>query len=73
MAYTHTFIFKLGDGSNYINGELGIEEGELVYKVTGTSQPLKANLIDDFRYFTDQVKDMALEYGGLKEVSVKEK
>lgn len=73
MAYTHDVKFRLGDGSSFMDGELGIEAGELVYKITSTSQPLKANLIDDFRQFTDHVKKMALEYGGLKEVSIKKK
>jgi len=70
MAYTHDIKFRVGDGSNFMDAELGSENGDLVYKFTGTSQPLKDDLIDDFRQFANHVKDMSDKYGGIKEVSI---
>jgi len=70
--YTHKIVFKAGDGSQYLNADIGIVDGELIYKFTGTSQPLSDNLIDDFRDFSNLIKDIAIEYKGIKEISVKE-
>jgi len=71
--YTHNIKFRVGDGSQYMDAELGIEAGDLIYKFTGTSQPLNDNLIDDFRKFANQVKEMAIKYDGIKEVSITKK
>ena len=72
MAYTHEIKFQVGDGSDYMEADLGIEDvtGDLIYKFTGTSQPLRDDLIDDFSVFANQVKDMAEKYGGIKNVSI---
>ena len=72
MAYTHEIKFQVGDGSDYMEADLGIEAetGDLIYKFTGTSQPLRDDLIDDFRQFANQIKLMAEKYGGIKNVSI---
>jgi len=70
--YTHKIKFQVGDGSNYLEADLGVdaETKDLIYKFTGTSQPLRDDLIDDFRQFANHVKDMSVKYGGIKNVSI---
>jgi len=70
MAYTHEIKFRLGDGSKYLDADIEVIAGELVYNFTGTSQPLDNKVIVDFLAFTDHVKIMAGKYGGIKEVSI---
>jgi len=70
--YTHDIKFRLGDGSNFIDAELGVEAqtGDLIYRLTSTSEPLRDDLIDDFRQFANHVKGMSDKYKGIKEVSI---
>jgi len=71
--YTHDIKFQLGDGSDYLNAELGVSDGKLIYKFTGTSQPIKNELIEDFLEFTEHVRLMSVKYGGVKNVSITKK
>lgn len=70
--YTHDIKFRLGDGSSFIDAEMGIDNKtkDLIYRFTATSEPLRDDIIDDFRKFANHVKTMGESYKGIKEVSI---
>lgn len=70
--YTHDVKFRVGDGSMYLEAELGEDPStkDIIYKLTGTSEPLRDDLLDEYLSFTSDVKRMMEKYKGIKEISI---
>ena len=72
--YTHTLIFRLGDGGQYINCQFGIDPktNTLVYKIVGSSEPLSLSTHQEFVDFMTVVEKLYTEHKGVPIIMVKQ-
>ena len=72
--YTHDFKFKIGDGGQFIEGEIGFEaDGTVSYKMTSFSEPIKSTTFKKFDVLASLIKEIYTEFGGFKMIRFKEK
>ena len=72
--YTHDFKFQLGDGGQFIEGEVEFDtDGKVSYKMTSLSEPIRANTLKKFNELCELMRTIFVEYGGIKMIRFKEK
>ena len=72
MAYTHSFTFKVGDGGQFMEGDIEFsDDGSVNYKMTSFSEPIKSTTFDRFREVAEAVKKIYAEFGGFKMIRFK--
>ena len=72
--YTHDFIYQLGDGGNFLTGEVEFNKDKKVsYRFKKISEPLQHEFMQHFSEFIDRLKLRYDQYNGLKFVQIKEK
>lgn len=59
----------------YIEADLGEDPStkDMIYKLTGTSEPLRDDLLADYLSFTKEIGVLLEKYGGIKKISIKQK
>ena len=72
--YTHDFIYRMGDGGQYIIGEIEFDKDKKVtYRIDKWSEPISQELMEDFTGFVRRLKERFDEYGNIKFVQIIEK
>jgi len=69
--YTHDFIYKLGDGGQYIIGEVEFNhDKEVSYRINTWSEPIKHETMVAFTEFIDRLKMRYDQFGDIKHVEI---
>ena len=72
--YTHDFIYRLGDGSSYILGEVEFNKDKKVsYRINLWSEPIQHDTLVAFSEFVDRLKLRFDTFEGIKHVEIIEK
>ena len=72
--YTHDFKVKLGDGGQFIEGEIEFNtDNKISYKMTSWSEPIRAETLKSFNEICETIRVMFEQYGGIKIIRFKEK
>jgi len=72
--YTHEFKFQLGDGSQFVEGEIEFNtDGKVSYKVDAWSQPIGEETLRQFNEVCQLMKSLFAEFGGIKLIRFKVK
>lgn len=72
--YTHTLIFRLGDGGQFINCLFGVDSktNNLVYKIVSSSEPLSLETHQQFVEFMQTIEKLYTQYKGVPIIMVKQ-
>ena len=72
--YTHDFVYRMGDGGQFVIGECEFDKDKKVsYRIQSWSEPLQHEFLNDFVAFIDRAKLRFDEYKGIKLVKLIEK
>ena len=72
--YTHDFIYRLGDGSHYILGEVEFNKDKKVsYRIKKWAEPLDHETMEAFIGFIQRLKERFDQFDGIKHVQIIEK
>lgn len=72
--FTHSVVFKLGDGGKFVTAQFSFtKEGVISTLITQTSTPLPLDFFEDFTAFGKELSRLYVKYGGIKNMSVVEK
>jgi len=74
--YTHDFKFQIGDGGQFIEGEIEFNtDGKVSYKMDKFSEPIKAETLAYFNEITELIKKIfhATDPKGIKLIKFKKK
>lgn len=69
--YPYEIIYDVGGGV-YLKALVGLDDqGEVIYKFTGSSQPLPKDVVESFLSLTDFAKAEFTKHAGLKQITIK--
>ncbi len=72
--YTHNFIYRIGDGGNYMIGEAEFNHDKKAsYRMKQWSEPIGHDVMTAFIGFIDRVKERYEGFDGIKNVQIIEK
>lgn len=72
--YTHDFIYRLGDGGQFIKGEIEFNHDKKVsFRIKKWSEPLPQELLTAFNEFIERLKLRFDQWEGIKYIVIKEK
>ena len=70
--YTHNFIYSIGDGGKWIEGECEFNKDKITtFKIINWSEPLSKGTLKHFNELMDLMETIFVEAGGIKKISVK--
>jgi len=68
--FTHSVVFKLGDGGKFITAQFSFaKEGAISVLINQTSVPLPIDFFKDFNNFADELSRLFTKYDGIKTIS----
>jgi len=72
--FTHSFVFKLGDGGKFITAQFSFDKtGTISTLIEKTSTPLPIGFFEDFINLSNEFSKLFVKYGGIKNISIVEK
>ena len=70
--YTHEFKFQLGDGGQFIEGEIEFDtDNKISYKMDSFSEPIKAETLKKFDEVCELIRTVYEQFGGIKLIRFK--
>ena len=70
--YTHDFKFQLGDGGQFVEGDIEFNtDGKVSYKITSISEPVLDTTLQRFSEVAELMRQIFHEFGGLKLIRFK--